>query len=69
MNQTIVALIAGFAMTTAANAMTYGYHSVGAETVIDAEGGIELDERAQFGAWFTQLPADVRARRVRHDRS
>ena len=59
-----VALIAGFAMTTAANTMTYGYHSVGAETVIDADGGIERDERAQFGAWFTSLPADVRARRV-----
>ena len=44
--------------------MTYSYHSVAAETVIDAEGVIALDERAQFGAWFTQLPADVRARRV-----
>ena len=61
-----VALIAALALVAASpvNAMTYGYHSVGAETVIDAKGVIALDERAQFGAWFTGLPTDVRARRV-----
>jgi hypothetical protein len=60
------AAIASFAIAAAspASAMTYRYSAAGAETVIDAKGVIALDERAQFGAWFTKLPADVRARRV-----
>ena len=63
-SQITAALIAALVAASPASAMTYGYHSVGAETVIDAKGVIGLDERAQFGAWFTQLPADVRERRV-----
>ena len=65
MNQSqITAALIALVAASPASAMTYGYHSVGAETVIDAQGVIALDERAQFGAWFTALPADVRARRV-----